>query len=69
MRFRTRFNLLYLDEEISHPQTRSPRHAPLIDRFQVLQRGERWCRSKLFYGSLSWKEQKYQEQKFRVKEK
>lgn len=43
----------YLDEEIPHPQARPPGHAPLIDRLQVLERGERWRWSELLYGSLS----------------
>lgn len=45
----------YLDEEIPHPQARPPRHAPLINRLQVLQSGEGWRRSELLYGSLSCK--------------
>lgn len=46
-----------LDEEIPHPEACPPGHAPLINRLEVLQRGERWRWRELLYRSLSCKGQ------------
>lgn len=51
-----------LDEEIPHPEARPPGHAPLINRLEVLQRGEGWRRCELLYRSLSCKGDKVREQ-------